>query len=289
MQIRQRLQQYAYLMRVDKPIGIMLLLWPTLWALWLASDGYPDGMIFAIFVTGVFLMRSAGCVLNDLADRKFDTHVQRTRQRPLASGKVRVLEGLILAAILISASFILVLFCNRLTIALSFVGALLAAGYPLLKRVTHLPQFGLGMAFTWGVPMAFAAETESVTVSAWFLFMTGMIWPVIYDTMYAMVDRDDDLKIGVKSTAILFNAMDKLIIGLLQALFIILLVIVGMMFQLHLVYYASLCFATCLFAYQQWLIRDRIPQKCFAAFLNNNWVGLIIFAGIFLSYLSENL
>ena len=265
----------------------MLLLWPTLWALWLASDGYPDGQIFIIFVAGVFIMRSAGCVLNDLADRNFDAHVQRTRQRPLASGQVSVAEALILAGFLILGAFLLVLLCNKLTIALSFVGAMLAAIYPLLKRITHLPQFGLGMAFTWGVPMAFAAETDAVNTAAWFLFLTGMLWPIIYDTMYAMVDRDDDLKIGVKSTAILFNAMDKLIIGLLQALFIVMLVIVGMMFQLHAVYYASLFLVVCLFAYQQWLIKDRIPQKCFKAFQNNNWVGVAIFAGIFLSYLGD--
>lgn len=265
----------------------MLLLWPTLWALWLASEGYPDSQICLVFIFGVFIMRSAGCVLNDLADRKFDAHVKRTRTRPLASGQVSVKEALFLAAVLISAAFMLVLCCNRLTIVLSVAGAGLAIVYPLLKRITHLPQFGLGMAFTWGVPMAFAAVTDSVETSAWFLFMAGILWPIIYDTMYAMVDRDDDLKIGVKSTAILFNAMDKLIVGLLQALFLIMMVIVGMMFQLHFVYYFCLSMAGFLFAYQQWLIKDRIPQKCFEAFRNNNWVGLVIFAGIFLSYLGD--
>jgi 4-hydroxybenzoate polyprenyltransferase len=263
----------------------LLLLWPTLWALWLASQGYPHTKILVIFVLGVFLMRSAGCVMNDFADRHFDGRVERTRHRPLATGQVTVFEALIIAAFLSLSAFFLVLQCNQLTIYLSFVGAGLAFLYPFLKRVTHLPQIGLGMAFTWGVPMAFAAETGAVTTSAWFLFFTGMLWPVIYDTMYAMVDRDDDVKIGVKSTAILFDVMDKLIVGLIQILFVIFLVITALMFELHEIFYVCIAIVAALFIYQQWLIKDRDSQKCFKAFMNNNWVGLVIFTGIVLSYL----
>lgn len=271
-------------MRLDKPIGIFLLLWPTLWALWLASVGRPDNKILFIFISGVILMRSAGCVLNDFADRHFDLYVERTRQRPLASGQVTPVEAIVLAACLLALSFLLVLFCNSYTIALAFVGAGLAVVYPLLKRVTHLPQLGLGLAFTWGVPMAFAAQENTVGLHGWFLFFTGLIWPVIYDTMYGMVDKEDDLKIGIKSTAILFSAMDKMVIGLLQMLFIAMLVIVGLMFKLHTVYYASLIIVAVLFAFQQWLIRTADKKNFLRAFLNNNWVGLVIFIGILLSY-----
>lgn len=285
MLIRERLPQYARLMRLNRPIGVFLLLWPTLWALWLASDGRPNYTILFVFVLGVFLMRSAGCVVNDVADRNFDGRVKRTRERPLASGKVTTLEALILAALLSLMAFSLVLLCNPLTIGLSFIGAALTAIYPLMKRYTSLPQFGLGLAFTWGIPMAFAAQTGVLDLAAWFLFLTGIIWPVIYDTMYAMVDKNDDLKIGVKSTAILFDAMDKLIIGLLQILFIAMLIIVGLMFNLKSYYYLCLIAVACLFLYQQWLIKDRDPQKCFHAFLNNNWVGFAIFMGILSSYL----
>lgn len=285
MLIRERISQYAFLMRLDKPIGILLLLWPTLWAIWLASSGQPDYAILAIFTAGVVLMRSAGCVLNDFADRHFDPHVKRTRKRPLASGKVSVAEAMLLAGVLSFCAFLLVLFCNRLTITLSFIGAGLALAYPFMKRVTHLPQLGLGVAFSWGVPMAFAATTGFISTTAWFLFLTSIIWPIIYDTMYAMIDRDDDVRIGVKSTAVLFDAMDKLIIGLLQILFMVMLVIVGLMFQLRNAYYFSIVIVGLLFAYQQWLIKDRDAQKCFRAFLNNNWVGAVIFAGIVSSYL----
>ncbi len=278
----KQLLQYVYLMRLDKPIGIFLLLWPTLWALWLASAGEPDSKILLVFMMGVVLMRSVGCVLNDFADRRFDCYVERTRERPLTSGKVTITEVWLLVAILSCSAFLLVLLCNQLTILLAMLGACLVLIYPFLKRVTYLPQFGLGVAFSWGVPMAFAAETGQVQTSGWFLFLTAAIWPVIYDTMYAMVDRSDDIKIGIKSTAILFNAMDKLIIGLLQVLFTVMLVIVGLMFKLHAIYYASVVFVGILFVYQQWLIKERDPQKCFQAFLNNNWVGLVIFAGIFL-------
>lgn len=285
MQITQRLPQYLYLMRLDKPIGTLLLLWPTLWALWLASLGHPDVKILGVFVAGVFLMRSAGCVINDFADRNFDPHVKRTANRPLAKGTVNPWEAILLAGLLAACAFLLVLLCNPFTISLSFIGAALAILYPFLKRVTNLPQLGLGLAFTWGVPMAFAAETNHIDISVWFLFLTGTVWCVIYDTIYAMVDRDDDIKIGVKSTAVLFSAMDKLIVGLLQLLFIVMMVIVGLMFHLRPIYFAAIVMVSVLFIYQQWLIRDRDSQLCFKAFLNNNWVGLIIFLGILLNYI----
>lgn len=285
MLIRERLLQYAYLMRLDKPIGMLLLLWPTLWALWLAGDGHPDKKILFVFIAGVILMRSAGCALNDFADRHFDNHVRRTQQRPLASGKITEIEALILAGLLSLFAFLLVLTCNILTVKLAFIGAGLTLIYPFMKRVTHLPQIGLGIAFTWGVPMAFAAQRGSIGTSGWFLFFTGIIWPVIYDTMYAMVDREDDQKIGVKSTAILFDAMDKLIVGLLQVLLVVMLFIIGIMFELNIIYYLCVGIVGLLFVYQQWLIKDRDSNKCFKAFKNNNWVGFAIFLGIFLSYL----
>ncbi|MBV9576755.1 MAG: 4-hydroxybenzoate octaprenyltransferase [Gammaproteobacteria bacterium] len=285
MLIRQRLLQYSYLMRLDKPIGILLLLWPTLWALWLAAQGKPDRKVLCIFITGVVLMRSAGCVINDLTDRHIDGFVQRTHQRPLPSGSVTPKEALVLAAILLMLAFLLVLLTNHFTIQLAFVGAILTLIYPMMKRFTYLPQCGLGLAFSWGMPMAFAAQRDSVTFSAWFLFFTGLIWPIIYDTLYAMVDREDDLKINVKSTAILFNTKDKFIIACLQLIFLIMLVIVGMLFQLHQIYYFSLLIVFLLFIYQQWLIKKREPQQCFQAFLNNNYVGFVIFCGICLSYL----
>lgn len=285
MLIRVRLPHYIALMRLDKPIGILLLLWPTLWALWLASTGKPNPKIVFIFVVGVLLMRSAGCVINDFADRHVDGHVERTKLRPLATGQVSSQEALTLAAVLSGFAFLLVLFCNDKTILLAFMGMGLAIIYPFLKRITHLPQFGLGAAFAWGVPMAFAALTDQVGTKAWFIFLTAMIWPVIYDTMYAMVDRCDDIKIGVKSTAILFNDMDRMIIGLLQVLFVVMLIIIGLMFRLKHVYYYSLIIVTLLCMYQQWLIRQRYPKDCFKAFINNNWIGLSIFIGILLSYL----
>lgn len=285
MLMRHQLLPYFYLMRLDKPIGILLLLWPTLWALWLAANqGQPQSIYLVIFGLGTILMRSAGCVINDLVDRQFDPYITRTRERPIASGKISPVKAIMLAGLLSCLAFVLVLFCNRLTIELALMGGVIAVIYPFLKRITHLPQLGLGVAFTWGVPMAFAAETKSVSMSAWYLFFTGLLWPIIYDTMYAMVDRQDDLKVGVKSTAILFAGLDKLIIGLLQILFIIMLVILGFMFQLHFLYYISLLVVLFLFIYQQWLIKDRDEKKCFQAFLNNNWVGFAIFLGILSSY-----
>lgn len=276
MQVRQ----YLYLMRLDKPIGILLLLWPTLWALWLASQGFPDSKILLIFISGVILMRSAGCVMNDIFDRGFDGHVARTRTRPLAAGTVSVKQALVLAAVLAATAFALVLFCHALTILLSLAGAVFAVTYPLLKRVTHLPQAGLGVAFSWGVPMAFAAVTGQISASAWLLFAAAALWPMIYDTMYAMTDRSDDIKIGVKSTAILFGDHDVLIVGLLMVIFLTLLFITGNIFHLNNIYYFSLFIAATLFVRQLSLIQTRQPAKCFQAFLENNWVGMIIFIGI---------
>lgn len=284
MLTHQRLTQYAYLMRLHKPIGIFLLLWPTLWALWLSARGQPSPNVVTVFVLGVIMMRSAGCVVNDFADRHIDGHVRRTRMRPLVSGQVTTTEAITLALFLTFLAFLLVLTFNPLTVMLSFVGAALAIIYPFLKRVTNLPQVGLGLAFSWGVPMAFAAHTGHVDRAAWFLFITAVIWPLIYDTMYAMVDREDDMRIGVKSTAIFLNAMDAVVIGLLQLLFIVMLVIVGLLYRMQLPFYLAIIVVFCFFAYQQWLIKDRIPSQCFRAFTNNNWVGLAIYIGIVLSY-----
>jgi 4-hydroxybenzoate polyprenyltransferase len=280
MSFSKRLHHYAELMRLDKPIGTLLLLWPTLWALWLAASHQPTKQLLFIFVAGVFLMRSTGCIMNDIADRHVDGHVARTKSRPLASGQVSVKEAVLLMASLATMAFLLVLQCNWLTIQLAFAGALFTVIYPFLKRVTHLPQLGLGIAFSWGVPMAFAAVTGAVPARAWLLFAACVLWPVIYDTMYAMVDREDDNKIGVKSTAILFSTYDRLIIALLQIIFVLLMIAVGMVFQLRPMFYLMLVVAAILFLYQQWLIKDREPASCFRAFLNNNWVGLVIFVGV---------
>lgn len=275
-----RLPLYGQLLRLNKPIGTLLLLWPTLWALWLAGNGRPSFKNVIIFITGVFLMRSAGCAINDFADRKIDGFVKRTKERPLAAGRLLPYEALLLAASLALSAFCLVLLCNIFTILLSFGGVVLAACYPFLKRITHLPQLGLGIAFSWGIPMAFAAEQNHISFSAWFLFAAAVLWPIIYDSLYAMTDRLDDLKIGVKSTAILFGEADRLIIALLQIVFSFLLVVVGLLFHLHLVYYCALVGVGGLFCYQQWLIKDHLPERYFAAFINNQWIGLLIFLGI---------
>lgn len=276
------LRPYIELTRFNKPIGILLLLWPTVGALWLAAGGMPSSKLLLIFVSGVVLMRSAGCIVNDVFDRNFDGHVQRTRLRPLVTGAVSVKRALLLAAVLVLLAFSLVLFTNRLTIELSFVGAALAVIYPLLKRITHLPQFGLGAAFSWGVPMAFAAVTGKVTATVWVVYAAAVLWPVIYDTMYAMTDRDDDIRAGVKSTAILFGKFDIFILACLMSGLMILLISIGQWFGLNEYYFISLLIATALFAYQLWLIRDRNPEKCFQAFLQNNYVGLVVFAGVIL-------
>lgn len=282
---QQRLRPLIALTRLDKPIGILLLLWPTLWALWLAAGGFPGVKLFFIFTVGVILMRSAGCVVNDLADRRFDGHVVRTKTRPLATGALSVKTALMVAGVLTCAAFLLVLMCNRLTILLSFVGAALAFVYPFLKRVTHWPQLGLGLAFGFGVIMSFAAVQNAVPAIALWLYAASILWPLMYDTEYAMVDRADDLKIGVKSTAVLFGAQDRAMIAGLQLLFLALMLIVGVKAGLMWTYYLSLCVVAGLFCYQQRLIQDRDPAKCFQAFLNNHWVGLVIFIGMVLHFL----
>jgi len=279
------LREYALLMRLDRPIGILLLMWPTLWGLWIASEGKPDLLVLVVFVAGVALMRSAGCVINDYADRDFDPHVERTRHRPLAAQRVSTREALGLFVVLCLVAFVLVLQLNLLTITLSFVGAFLAASYPFMKRFTHLPQFYLGVAFGWSIPMAFAAQTGEVPAVAWVLFFANMFWSVAYDTAYAMVDRDDDLKVGVKSTAILFGRWDRHMIGLAHSLSLCLLVVAGNMADLGLVYYGSLGVAAGLAIYQQTLLYRRDPKQCFGAFLNNNWFGAAVFAGLVLNYL----
>ncbi len=282
---QDKLLAFAQLMRLDKPIGIYLLLWPTLWALWVAAEGIPHTDVLIIFVLGVVVMRSAGCVINDFADRRVDGHVSRTRNRPLPSGRVSEKEALLLFAVLCLFAFILVLFTNRQTIMLSFGGLLLASCYPFMKRYTYLPQVVLGAAFAWAVPMAFTAQTGEVTRLAWLIYAATLLWTVAYDTLYAMVDREDDLKIGIKSTAILFGEADRLIVGVLQALVILTLVLLGQQLSLGFWYYLSLVAASGLFIHQQYLIRNRETARCFQAFLNNHWVGSLVFAGLFLDYL----
>lgn len=280
LSIGQRVRLYWQLMRMHKPIGALLLLWPTLWSLWLAADGVPRWDVLVIFVLGVFVMRSAGCVINDFADRKVDGHVKRTRERPLVSGQVSGGEAIALFIGLCLLAFGLVLLTNSLTIQLSVGGVLLAFCYPFMKRYTHLPQVVLGAAFAWAIPMAFAAQSGALGVEVWLLYTAVVLWTVVYDTFYAMVDRDDDLRIGVKSTAILFGEQDRLMTGVLQALTLYALVMVGSRFELGTFYYLSLGVAAALFAYQQYLIRFRQREACFKAFMNNNWVGLAIFIGV---------
>jgi len=279
-----KFKAYLQLIRFDRPIGTLLLLWPTLWALWLAAGGVPPLHLLLIFTLGTFLMRSAGCIINDLADRKFDGAVQRTRERPLVTGLVGPGEALALCAVLGLIAFVLVLFTNTLTILLSFAGVALAACYPFMKRHTHLPQLVLGAAFSWGIPMAFAAVRGELPAILWLVFVANLLWTVAYDTEYAMVDREDDIKIGIKSTAILFGDMDRSMVGVLQLLTAMSLFLVGLRFELGLWYYLGLLLACGLFFYQQKLIRERQPEGCFKAFLNNNWVGAAIFAGLFLDF-----
>ena len=283
--LRDRVQQYYLLTRMDRPIGIFLLLWPTLWALWVAAEGLPNWHVLLVFVSGVFLMRSAGCVINDYADREFDPLVSRTRERPIAAGRVKPNEALWLFAALCLLAFALVLTMNALTIKLSFVGVGLAAIYPFMKRYTHLPQVVLGMAFGWAIPMAFAAQTGSVPKVAWLMYVINVVWSVVYDTMYAMADREDDIKAGVKSTAILFGDADRVIIGLLQGMVLLGLFLLGQQLGLGVAFYISLAVVVALGVYQQYLIRLRQPTQCFKAFLNNNWLGAVVFAGLVISYL----
>jgi len=277
---RTQLIAYAKLMRLHRPIGFFLVLWPTLWALLLAAEGMPSIKNLIIFTLGCLLMRSAGCVINDYADRAVDGHVERTKDRPLITGEVSEKEALILFAGLVLCSFALVLLTNKLTIALSFGALALAASYPFMKRFTHMPQVVLGAAFSWGIPMAFAAETNTIDPKIWLLFTSVLVWTVVYDTQYAMVDREDDLKIGVKSTAILFGEQDRFIIACLQFMTVFAWGLVGQRFELGVVYKVSLLLAAALFVYQHYLIAERKKEGCFKAFLNNNYVGLVVLVGI---------
>lgn len=279
----QNIDAYKQLMRTDKPIGTLLLLWPTYWALWLANDGLPSWDLLIIFSLGVFVMRSAGCVINDFADRKIDGAVKRTSGRPLAVGKVSAGEALSLFTLLIVIAFLLVLALNWQTIILSFGALALAACYPFMKRYTHLPQVVLGAAFSWAIPMAFMASQQHVPAIAWWLFAANLIWTVAYDTMYAMVDRDDDLKLGVKSTAVLFGELDRLIIALLNVTFVIIMALIFSAQNVTLYAFIGLALASCLLVYQQKLIQLRRREECFKAFLNNHYVGMLIFLGLALS------
>jgi len=278
--LAERLRTYAQLARLDRPIGNFLLLWPVLWALWVAADGVPDPGLLVIFILGVWIMRAAGCVINDFADRHIDGYVRRTRQRPFAIGRVSEREALGVFVALCLLAFGLVLLTNLLTILLSFVAVVLAATYPFTKRYTHLPQVHLGLAFGWSIPMAFAAQTGTIPVEAWLLLIATVLWATVYDTMYAMVDREDDLQVGVKSTAILFGERDRVMIAVLQALMLGAMVVAGLYLEAGAAYYLGLAAAAGLFAYQQYLIRNRERHECFRAFLNNAWLGGAIFAGL---------
>ncbi len=280
-----RLREYVRLMRLDRPIGIWLLLWPVLWALWISSAGHPDERLFVIFVLGTFVMRSAGCVMNDFADREFDPHVRRTADRPLARQSVSTAEALALFAVLALIALALVIPLNRPTQVLALIGGVLAVTYPFLKRFFSLPQAYLGLAFSWSVPMAFAAQTGELPLIAWVLFVSGVLWTTAYDTMYAMVDREDDLVIGIRSSAILFGRADRWVIGVLQAGALAGLGLAGNLASLGHWYWAGLAVAAAFAVYQQWLIKDREPDACFRAFLNNNLFGLAVFGGIALDYL----
>lgn len=274
------------LIRFDKPIGTLLLLWPTLWALWIAAGGVPDLKLLLIFILGTFLTRSAGCIINDLADRKVDGAVARTNARPLVTGAVTEKQAIALFIALLLLAFGLVLLTNTLTVMLSVVAVVLASSYPFMKRYTHLPQLVLGAAFSWGIPMAFAAQRGELPPALWLVYLGNLLWTVVYDTKYAMVDRDDDIKVGIKSTAILFGRHDRLIVAALQVAALLVFYAAGMAFELGPFYNAALLVTAGLFAYHQYLIRDRNPEACFKAFLHNNWVGMVIFAGIVLHYAS---
>ncbi len=280
----RRARDLIELARLHRPIGIWLLLWPVLWAVWIAGASHPAAKVLVVFVLGTVAMRSAGCVVNDLADRDFDPFVKRTRDRPIASRRISPNEALVWFLVLVALALVLVLQLDPYTIRMSFIGAALAVSYPFFKRFFPLPQFYLGVAFSWGVPMAFMAQNGNIPRVAWIIFFAGIIWAAIYDTMYAMVDREDDLKIGVKSSASVFGDMDKLIIGLLQGLMIYSLYLVGTNMEFGYWYNVGVVAAAVFFAYQQWLIRRREPARCFQAFLNNQYVGLAVFIGILLQY-----
>ena len=283
--MRERLGHYVALTRLNRPIGILLLLWPTLWAIWISSDGRPDSTIIAVFVLGTLLMRSAGCAINDYADRDFDRHVKRTAQRPLAAGKISPPEALCIAAVLALIAFALVvIFLNRLTLYLSFAALFLATAYPFTKRFFSAPQAVLGVAFGFGIPMAFAAQTESVPLIAWWMLLANVFWTLAYDTEYAMVDRDDDVKIGIKTTAILFGRHDVAFVMACYASMLLLLGFVGLELALGWPYYTGLAIAGGIALFHYMLIRARDREQCFKAFLHNNWLGFIVFCGIMFDY-----
>lgn len=280
-----RLRLYFQLIRLDKPIGIVLLLWPTLWALWMASDGVPDYCLLFIFTLGTVLMRSAGCAINDYADRDFDKHVKRTVDRPITSGKIRPREALIVAAVLAIVAFLLILPLNALTKQLSVAAVIIAGSYPYFKRFFAIPQAYLGIAFGFGIPMGFAAVQNSVPAEAWWLLAANIFWAIAYDTEYAMVDRDDDLKIGMKTSAITFGRFDVAAVMLCYALSFAIILVVGWQFGLHFWFVAGLLVASACAVYHYFLIRTRERAGCFKAFRHNNWLGGAIFAGVFLDYL----
>lgn len=279
----KQIDPYLKLIRFDRPIGTLLLLWPALWGLWLAADGMPPLKYIIIFTLGVFLMRSAGCVINDIADRKFDGKVKRTKNRPLASSQLPVLNALIFFVILMLLAVILLIFLNPLAIKVALVAAFFAVTYPFMKRYTYLPQIYLGIAFALSIPMAYAQLTNSLPAEAWLLFIANIFWTTAYDTMYAMVDREDDEKIGVKSTAILFGDLDIVIIHIIQSFMLVVLLLLGKKLNLDVFYYYGLILMVVLFIYQNYLLRSRDTNNYFKAFLNNNWVGLILFIAIYLS------
>lgn len=280
----RRLPDFIMLGRLDRPIGIYLLMWPTLWALWIAAEGNPSFKLIFIFIAGVILTRTGGCIINDYADRDFDGHVSRTANRPLATGRVSGKEALAIAALIGMLAFVLVLFTNTFTILLSVGGLLLACTYPYMKRHTYLPQLVLGAAFAWAIPMAFGAVGEDVPEHAWLIYLATVAWTMAYDTLYAMVDRDDDLKVGIKSTAILFGDMDLLMVGVLNGTALLALFLLGSRLELSLWYYAGLLGAVILWTWELWQSRSRERDACFKAFLHNHWVGAVIFSGIFLHY-----
>ncbi|WP_414649246.1 4-hydroxybenzoate octaprenyltransferase [Dyella sp.] len=282
-QLREKAHDYLVLTRMDRPVGALLLLWPTWWALWLAAGDFPPWSTLIIFTLGVFAMRAAGCAINDYADRKLDPQVARTAGRPIASGRVTPREALGVFGALLAFAFVLVLFTNALTIKLSFAGAALAALYPFTKRYTYMPQVVLGAAFGWAIPMAFAAVTNHVPPLGWLLFLGNILWSVIYDTEYAMVDRDEDIRAGAKSTAILFGDADLPILAILMATFELTMLFVGQRAALGWPYWLALAGSAALFGYQLWRIRSRDRDACLAAFRHNNWLGLTLWAGLVLA------
>ena len=284
MKWTERLNAYEKLMRLDKPIGILLLLWPTLWGIWIASAGHPNWVILWIFILGTVLMRSAGCILNDYADRNIDPLVARTKERPLATGLVSPKEALVLASVLVLLAFLLILRLNKLTLLLSAVALFLAASYPYTKRFLAIPQAYLGIAFGFGIPMAFAAYSDAVPPLAWILLLANVFWAIAYDTEYAMVDREDDSKIGINSSALFFGKYDIAAILISFGAMLLILLYVGLKLNFGVAYYLGLIAAAALVGYQYRLIKDRDPAKCFTAFHSNNWLGLAVFAGITLHY-----